>query len=329
MPHSNNNSLNKSVYVKWMICPKCSNPGALYAIVRESARTDDGYLYYLRIRHDKNRTVTPAASNYCHLPEADFASIYTDSIPSIERKLAIQLRPEAIPLAPTGKIARLSMNSHARNERRRRWKWRAMSLPQTIKFRIERVDAGAIQHSAPQRLKSLYAEACETGEIALKTTVKELTEPERAWIAGLIDGEGSIIRPRDSDTHFSVSIRIEINNNSLELLNRVRETIGSGRVYLPKKNIRRNPCYLYQLSRFDDCITLLLQVRSWLVVKAVRADNALSIASPEVLRKYVEGILRTRSVMERVESTKDGREDLASPSRGDDSPPSANDLSDC
>ena len=189
-----------------------------------------------------------------------------------------------------------------------------MSLPQTIKFRVERIDSAAERHSASQRVKSLYIGACETGEILIQTTVKELTEPQKAWIAGLLDGEGSIVRPGSSNSHFSLAIRIEINNSSLELLNRVREVIGSGRVLLPKKAKPRNPCYLYQLSRFDDCLALLLQIKHWLVVKSERAETALSIASPDVLRAQVEGVLRTRSVMARIESEKNDHEALASPS---------------
>ena len=258
--------LNKSVYVKWIPCPKCTLEGALYAIVRESS-TPDRYLYYLRVRHSRDDSAMGGESNYCYLPQVGFGAVYESSIPIIERKLAIPSMPDSVRSDPSRATVGLAMNRHAISERRRRWKWQAMSLPETIKLRIVRIqEAGASRDSAIRRVKSLYADVCERGEFTLRTAVRELSEPERAWIAGLIDGEGSIVRPVKSRTSFSVAVRVEINNNSIQLLNRVRETVGAGTsvpaqevdfqeslLPLPALQIRRLHCIPDTGAEMADC----------------------------------------------------------------------------
>ncbi|MDY6773643.1 MAG: LAGLIDADG family homing endonuclease [Candidatus Nanohaloarchaea archaeon] len=60
--------------------------------------------------------------------------------------------------------------------------------------------------------------------------MRSLSDFERGWISGLIDGEGSLrLRPRDDGKTYKPSIVIA--NNSPDLIARLQNLIPEGKVY--------------------------------------------------------------------------------------------------
>lgn len=104
-----------------------------------------------------------------------------------------------------------------------------------------------------------------------------LSYEERAYIAGIIDGEGSIMLTRFHKNQFP-SPCITIASTSLELLEWVKAKTGLGSIK-SKKNynpINHKDSYTYIL-RYDEAISLLKDIEPYLVIeqKKLRAQMIL------------------------------------------------------
>jgi len=106
--------------------------------------------------------------------------------------------------------------------------------------------------------------------------VKVLTPEQAAYIAGLVDGEGTITltsEHRGERRRLVVSIA----NTELELLSFVLETSGVGKI-TKKKTVRseHTPSFAYRVSS-RQALALLTQIMPWLrSYKARRAELALA-----------------------------------------------------
>jgi hypothetical protein len=106
---------------------------------------------------------------------------------------------------------------------------------------------------------------------------RRLTKTEAAWLAGLFDGEGSIIFVhKDRPTP---SVRITISNTYYPLLLRIQEVTGVGRLIVHHRAGTGNPKHsaswnwqTYSANARD----LLQQMLPWLIVKREKADAALN-----------------------------------------------------
>ncbi len=105
-----------------------------------------------------------------------------------------------------------------------------------------------------------------------------MTETEKAYIAGIIDGEGSIMLQRiHKNEHPSPCV--SITSTTLELLEWIKDTVRKGRV-LSKKNYnieKHKDCYSYVLRR-NDAISLLNDIYPYLIIntKKKRAELIIS-----------------------------------------------------
>lgn len=105
-----------------------------------------------------------------------------------------------------------------------------------------------------------------------------MTNIEKAYIAGIIDGEGSIMLQRfHSNEHPSPCVSIA--STTKELLDWIKLTVGHG-VILSKKNY--NPsnhknCYSY-IIKYDDAINFLKDISPYLIIeyKKKRAELILT-----------------------------------------------------
>lgn len=77
-----------------------------------------------------------------------------------------------------------------------------------------------------------------------------LTEPEKAYLAGIIDGEGCIrLARRKRKSINSYNACIIVTNCNLELLQSLKQLTGLGIIYKREKlhNPNWNPCYRWQI----------------------------------------------------------------------------------
>ena len=108
------------------------------------------------------------------------------------------------------------------------------------------------------------------------TKINRLTPVQSAYLAGLIDGEGTItltrIHPRES-RRFVVSI----SNNDASLLAFVKTEIGAGKITTKRTYSERHaPSFTYQISSRQALDFLQLVVPFLKTYKAKRANLALA-----------------------------------------------------
>lgn len=109
--------------------------------------------------------------------------------------------------------------------------------------------------------------------------VKALTPPEAAYIAGLIDGEGTITLTR-KHRHENRQLAVTISNTDKQLLDFVLSTIGAGKI-TGKRTTRSNhtPSFTYALYN-RQALNLLAQIQTYL--RTYKAERTILI-----LRDYL------------------------------------------
>ena len=105
-----------------------------------------------------------------------------------------------------------------------------------------------------------------------------MTNTEKAYIAGIVDGEGSIMLTRFHKNQYH-SPCISISSTDLELLEWVKNTVRAGKINT-KKNYnekKHKNSYTYTII-YDEAIQLLEDIEPYLVIekKKVRAKLIIS-----------------------------------------------------
>jgi LAGLIDADG DNA endonuclease family protein len=124
----------------------------------------------------------------------------------------------------------------------------------------------------------------EAGATPRKIVVRILTAVERAWLAGVIDGEGSILISRIAATRYSrrgffYKPKLEVANSNKEFVDRVLSVIGKGSVNLCKE---KNPEWKdkWQYNGASGVLRgILPQILPHLLVKRAVAEKMLEYLS--------------------------------------------------
>ena len=102
-----------------------------------------------------------------------------------------------------------------------------------------------------------------------------------AWVAGFYDGEGSVNggkrETKKGGKTYSYQ-KLSIGQNNPELLYKIREILGCGKVYGPYKDKRFKPVraqWFFQTQDRDECTTILKLIWPWLGSK--KKQQALKI----------------------------------------------------
>lgn len=104
-----------------------------------------------------------------------------------------------------------------------------------------------------------------------------MTETEKSYIAGIIDGEGSIMLIKYHSNEFP-SPCVSIASTTMELLEWLKKTVGAG-VIIHKKNYKpeiHKECYSYVL-KFDAAINLMKDIYPYLIIKVKKKRAKLII----------------------------------------------------
>ncbi|MBI5347276.1 MAG: hypothetical protein HZB66_01555 [Candidatus Aenigmarchaeota archaeon] len=106
--------------------------------------------------------------------------------------------------------------------------------------------------------------------------MKKFSAFEKGWISAIIDGEGHIsLRPHSDGKTYKPSITIA--NNSEKLIQALKKTIPSGRVYIDERKNKKNWSKTYQFSvwKQNEIKQLLEQIKKHLIIKKGRAELML------------------------------------------------------
>lgn len=110
-----------------------------------------------------------------------------------------------------------------------------------------------------------------------------MLEPEKAYIAGIIDGEGSIMLQKFHSNEFPAPC-VSIASTSLELLIWIKKTVEKG-IIISKKNYNpevHKDCYSYVLRR-NDAIYLIKEIYAYLNIDSKRKRAELIVKNYKTL----------------------------------------------
>ena len=106
--------------------------------------------------------------------------------------------------------------------------------------------------------------------------VREMSEAEISWLAGLFDGEGNIAWPRKGNIH---TARLTITNTNYALLEKLIEITGTGSIVGYKKSKNHKHADAWNWSCYGDRSKQLLELMlTWLIVKRENAEIVLEAA---------------------------------------------------
>jgi len=104
---------------------------------------------------------------------------------------------------------------------------------------------------------------------------REMSDVERAWMACLLDAEGSIVWPRKTVLN---SVRLSVANTSLPFLEHARQVTGTGKIL--ERTAPSSPFHTrgYNWHCYGENARIILrQVLPWLIIKKEAAEVALGI----------------------------------------------------
>ena len=111
-------------------------------------------------------------------------------------------------------------------------------------------------------------------------TMQELTDIEKAYIAGIVDGEGYIgilkgklVDPRKICPY---TLKVSVTNTDLKLIYFLKERLGVGSITKVPANYRfsRRPWYQYVVQA-NNALKLLSMVRPYMIIKNIQAGIAI------------------------------------------------------
>jgi len=134
-----------------------------------------------------------------------------------------------------------------------------------------------------------------------------LKEAEKAYLAGIIDGEGTVTLARNRKNE-TPSPSVTVANNNLELLEWIKGLVGGTIISKKKHKAHHSDSYAWAM-RSDKAIQLLKDVRQYLIVKKPQADLIInkykSVThragkyTPEMLEKKMRLVAEIRMLNKR------------------------------
>lgn len=109
---------------------------------------------------------------------------------------------------------------------------------------------------------------------AQHSDAKKMNRDERIWFAAILDGEGCIGWPRRSILH---SVYLSVTNTNKQLIDRVSEVTGTGRIKLKERKERHHSTAWTWACYGKNSLSILRQILPWLIVKREAAEAALGL----------------------------------------------------
>jgi hypothetical protein len=129
----------------------------------------------------------------------------------------------------------------------------------------------------PPRTVRRCSNRCQrAGRIKPGKQARELTLPQAAYLAGMIDGEGSIMVTHKWQV---ITIRLTCSNTKRVVLDTIAEWTDVGNVNINRPEGPRNATSYVWNANGDSAASVLRQIRPFMLVKPEQADHALWVQS--------------------------------------------------
>ena len=130
-----------------------------------------------------------------------------------------------------------------------------------------------------------------------------LTVAEAAWIAGFIDGEGTIaIYHRLGKHEHGFHPRVSVANTDMRAINRLVELIGAGYRTTRDRNPRHKIGHQWQTTNMAVIRALLAAIRPHLILKGEQADLVLEYIEARLSAGYFETPARAKDIYEQLKT---------------------------
>ena len=107
----------------------------------------------------------------------------------------------------------------------------------------------------------------------------ELTKVQQAYVAGILDGEGTITvsfgRPHKGSVMPTMSPLITITNSNMELISYLQQLLPGSTIKTTKETNIRKAVYTIQIARLLDIEKLIIQIQPYMVAKNKQASLLL------------------------------------------------------
>ena len=137
-----------------------------------------------------------------------------------------------------------------------------------------------------------------------------LTEVEKAYLAGIVDGEGTVTLTRHHKNR-TPSPQVSVSNNDLELLEYIRDITNCGQIRAKKKSKpHHHQSWHWQVNSVSDILRILEQLYPFLRVKKLQAGLILKHykeVTPRNGRYSLELLERKRRLVETVQGLNRGK----------------------
>jgi hypothetical protein len=121
--------------------------------------------------------------------------------------------------------------------------------------------------------------------------VRQCTDAEIAWLAGIIEGEGCItIRYRP---HPEIVVKVKMTDE--DVISNLQKVSGIGKLGKPHtpKNPKWSPTWTWTVSAIADCWTILWLIRPWMGRRRLaRIQEALDILEAKLKKRKTSSIVK-------------------------------------
>lgn len=247
-------------------------------------RTAIGVMYIrYKLGLKKRKNIVPHNKYTCPWTEEEIEILQKNYSIMTDEELTALL-PKRTPEGIRYKRSKLGL----RKTKKERWTPQEKEILQKAYYK-----ARSCKTLLPNRsLDSIYHQARllnlnrEYGDHVKIKVVRRLSDFERGWIAGLIDGEGSITINAEKRSHryslgFSLRPNVSIANKNLELLKEVQYVIGDG-IITENQNSKGHKCYHWSLNGLFVIKSLLKQILPDLIVKRPLAELVLDFCNSRI-----------------------------------------------
>lgn len=111
-----------------------------------------------------------------------------------------------------------------------------------------------------------------------RCSMVNLSETEKAYLAGIFDGEGTVGYYPANGSH---TIYVQVTNTDSRVINWVKNLIPGGFVKTRKRHVNRKPVWEWLVRDRDLAIEVLNIIRPYLIIKADQVDLLLSLMNDE------------------------------------------------
>lgn len=127
----------------------------------------------------------------------------------------------------------------------------------------------------PMKTQRFCSDPCKlAGRYRRGAVCADLTIEQAAYLAGFIDGEGSIMLVK-RNSRGGCHLRVAISNTHEGVLRWVSEVTGIGKTYRLSPSTERHKAGFAWRAHGDGAQTLLRQIRPYLIIKSAQADAGI------------------------------------------------------